>query len=437
VDNGVGNLIFFRHNYVFDTRRSWAKAIFGPGQNFSPRRPKLTFAMPITTFPEERETKRLALLDAVESLRGVIDAGVEETERIGTLPQTTVDAIHEAGLFAYKSARVLGGAEADAMTQLDVVEAASRIDAAAGWCIMIGSGTLSGIAAFLSEDAVKEIFIDGKFPRAAGAAAASGRAIPVEGGYRVTGRWAFSSGIRHSHYLGMGAMTADGKSEPKQIRVVVPTSEATIHDNWDVVGLRGTGSNDFSLDDVFVPDRFTWSGAESKPLRGGPNFYLGRPGMQVTGHYGVVLGIARRALDEITELAKTKKRGYRGSEALIADRGSFQRFLGESDSRLRAAKALCVEVLEEAWALVTRDIMPPPELQVRMRSACTYATEEASDVVSQAFRFGGGSAMYTSHPLQKCLRDVHGAAQHNMVSDRAYENHGQFMLGFPDADPMG
>ena len=307
---------------------------FAPGQIYNLRRPKLTLMMPTATYPEEREAKRLALLAAVENLRGVFEAGVEETERISTLPQATVDAIHEAGLFAYKSARVLGGAEADAMTQLEVVEAASRIDPAAGWSIMIGSGTLSGMAAFLPEKAIKEVFIDGKFPRAAGAAAASGKAVPVEGGYRITGRWAFSSGIRHSHYLAMGAMTDDGKSEPRQIRVVIRTSQATIHDNWDVVGLRGTGSNDFSLDDVFVPNHFTWGGHESKPLRGGPNFYLGRPGMQVTGHCGVVLGIARRALDEIMKLAKTKKRGYRGSEALIADRGSFQRFLGESDARL-------------------------------------------------------------------------------------------------------
>ncbi len=391
----------------------------------------------VATFPEEREAKRQALLDAVESLRGVILAGSDEAEETGTLPQTTVDAIHEAGLFAYKSARVLGGAEADAMIQLEVVEAASRIDPAVGWSIMIGSGTLSGMVAFLCEEAISELFVDGKFPRTAGAAAASGEAVIVEGGYRVTGRWAFASGIRHSHYLAMGAMAVGGPDGPKLVRVVVPTSQAKIHDNWDVMGLRGTGSCDFSLDDVFVPERFTWAGVEARPLRGGANFYLGRPGMQTTGHCGVVLGIGRRALDEITDLAKTKKRGYRGTEALIADRGSFQRFLGESDLRLRAAKALCLETLEEAWELVTQEITPPPELQVRLRASGTYATEEASDIVSQAFRFGGGSALYNSHILQKCLRDVHGAAQHNMVSDRAYENHGQFMLGFPDANPMG
>ena len=108
----------------------------------------------VATFPEEREAKRQALLDAVERLRGVISAGADEAEETGTLPQATVDAIHESGLFAYKSARVLGGAEADAMIQLEVVEAASRIDPAVGWSIMIGSGTLSGMVAFLGEEAI-------------------------------------------------------------------------------------------------------------------------------------------------------------------------------------------------------------------------------------------------------------------------------------------
>ena len=145
----------------------------------------MVIALSVATFPEEREAKRRALLDTVESLRDVISSGEGEAETLGTLPKATVDAIHEAGLFAYKSARVLGGAEADAMTQLEVVEAASRIDAAAGWCIMIGSGAVSGMTAFLCDEAVEEIFVDGMFPRAAGAAAPSGEAVIVEGGYRA------------------------------------------------------------------------------------------------------------------------------------------------------------------------------------------------------------------------------------------------------------
>lgn len=391
----------------------------------------------IGTFPEQREAKRQALLDAVESLRGVFLAGADEGEAAGTLPQSTVDAIYDSGLFSFKTPKVLGGAEADAMIQMDVIEAASRIESAAGWCLMIGAGSLSGMAAFLPNEAIDEIFVGGVAPKAAGVAAPTGKATLVEGGYRVSGRWAFASGIRHSQWVGFGAIVADGNSTLQQVRMVVPTSQVQIHDNWDVLGLRGTGSCEFSLSDVFVPQRFTWGGTEAKPLRGGPNFLLGRPGMQTTGHCGFALGVGRRALDAVTELAKQKKRGYRGNEVLVADRGSFQRFLGESDLRLRAAKALCMETIEEAWESVCQGITPPPPLQIRLRASGTYSTTEASDIVSQAFRFGGGTAMYNSHILQKCLRDINASAQHQMVSDRAYENHGQFILGFPGANPMG
>ena len=392
----------------------------------------------IATFPEQREAKRQALLDSVESLRDVFIAGADEAEANGTLPQSTVDAIYESGLFSFKTAQVLGGAEADAMIQLEVIEAASRIEPSAGWCLMIGAGTLSGMAAFLSDEAIEEIFVGGKAPKAAGVASPTGEAIAVEGGYRVSGRWAFASGIRHSEWLAFGVMLKGGNGDaPRLIRVVVPTSQAQIHDNWHVVGLRGTGSSEFSINDVFVPQRFTWGGNDAKPYRGGPNFLLGRPGMQTTGHCGFALGVGRRALDEVTVLAQNKKRGYRGTELLVADRGSFQRFLGESDLRLRAAKALGMETIEEAWESVCQGITPPPQLQIRLRASGSYATAEAGDIVSQAFRFGGGTAMYSDHVLQKCLRDINASAQHQMVSDRAYENHGQFMLGFPGANPMG
>lgn len=392
----------------------------------------------IATFPEQCEAKRRALLEAVESLRGVFLAGSDEAEAGGTLPQATVNAIYESGLFSFKTPQVLGGAEADAMIQLDVIEAASRIESSAGWCLMIGAGSLANLGAFLCNEAIDELFVGGRAPKTAGVFAPSGEATTVEGGYRVSGRWSFASGIRHSQWVSSGAMLVDGNSDsPQQIRILVPTSQVQIHDNWDVVGLRGTGSYEFSLSDVFVPQRFTWAGGEVRPRRGGPNFLLGRPGMQTTGHCGFALGVGRRALDAVTELAQSKKRGYRGSTELVADRGSFQRFLGEADLRLRAARNLVLETIEEAWESVCQGITPLPPLQARLRASATYSTEVAADVVSQAFRFGGGTAMYSSHILQKCLRDINAAAQHQMVSDRAYENHGQFTLGFPGANPMG
>ena len=390
------------------------------------------------SFPAQPQEKRQSLLETVEGLRNVFEIEADEAELSGTLPASTVNAIYESGLFSFKTPRILGGAEADAMTQLDVIEAASRIDPAAGWCLMIGAGTLSNIGAFASDEAIGEIFLDGKTPKAAGVAAPSGEAIVVEGGYRVSGRWSFASGIRHSEWVAGGAVVKNQKEDAsQQIRLVVPTVEVQIHDNWQVIGLKGTGSCDYSITDVFVPDRFTWPGAEPEPRRGGANFRLGRPGMQTTGHCGFALGVGRRALDAVTELAQTKRRGYRGTMSLIADRGSFQRFLGESELRLRAARALVLETIEEAWDFASQGVTPPLPLQARMRASATYSTEEAADITSQAFRFGGGTAMYNSNVLQKCLRDINAAAQHNMVSDRTYENVGQFTLGFASANPMG
>ena len=392
----------------------------------------------IATFSEQREAKRQALLDAVESLRDVFLAGADEAEANGTLPQATVDAIYDTGLFSFKTPQVLGGAEADPMIQLDVIEAASRIEPSAGWCVMIGAGSLANLSAFLGDEAIEKIFVGGKVPMAAGVAAFSGEAIPADGGYRVTGRWAFASGIRHSQWVSGGARVVGGGPEsPQQIRIAVPTSQVEIHDNWHVVGLRGTGSCEFSLSGAFVPAKFTWIGTEARPQRGGAAYLLGRPATQTTGHCGFALGVGRRALDAVTELAQTKTRGYLGSMSLVADRGSFQRFLGESDLRLRAARALALEAIEEAWELACQGITPAGPLQARMRASAAFCTEVAADVASQAFRFGGGSAMYSSHALQKCLRDINAGAQHQMVSDRAYENHAQFILGFPGANPMG
>ena len=152
----------------------------------------------IRTFPEQREAKRAALLEAVESLSGVFLAGADEAEARGTLPQATVDAIYETGLFSFKVPQVMGGAEADPMIQLDVIEAASRIESSAGWCLMIGAGSLANLAAFCPDEAIDDLFVGGRTPKTAGVFAPSGEATPVDGGYRVSGRWAFGSGIKRS-----------------------------------------------------------------------------------------------------------------------------------------------------------------------------------------------------------------------------------------------
>ena len=387
-------------------------------------------------FPTEREANRRVLMDAVESVRSTLEAGAQEGEETATLPRASAEALYESGLFRLKLPRVLGGAEADLVTQLDILEAVSEIDASAGWCLMIGAASLGGVGAFLPDDAIEEIFAGGEPPKTAGVFAPFGTAVPVDGGYLLSGRWSFASGVRHSQWISAGArVVTDEPGYPPQVRTTIRTSDATIHDNWQVMGLRGTGSCDFSVKDLFVPTSFAYDVSLTEPLRGGAMYRLGRPGFVTNEHSAFALGVARRALSEALEVGGAKTRGYTSVNPL-ARRPAFQRMLSESDLRLRAVRALNVEVLEEAWESVCAGAPPPPPLQARMRSCATYTTDVAVDIVTQAFRFAGGAALFDSSVLQRCLRDINAGAQHQMVSDAAYENDGQFMLGLPDAKTM-
>jgi alkylation response protein AidB-like acyl-CoA dehydrogenase len=188
------------------------------------------------------------------------------------------------------------------------------------------------------------------------------------------------------------------------------------------------------VEDLFVPQAFTWDVETARPRRGGPLYRLGFPGFVANEHAAFALGVARRALEAILALARSKARGVKPS--LLCGRATFQRYVGESEVRLRAARALTVAVFDEAWATVCDGRPLPLRLQAETRSAAVHATEVALDVVTRAFRFGGGAALYHASVLQRCLRDLNAGAQHLIVSDTAYENHGQVALGIPGADPM-
>ena len=390
----------------------------------------------LNPFPAEKEAKRRALMDAVESVRDTLEAGAEEGEETGTLPQTSVDALYDSGLLRLKMPCALGGAEADLVTQLDVLEAVCEIEPSAGWCLMIGAASMGGVGAFLPDDAIEEIFADGNPPKTAGVFAPFGKAVPVDGGYLLSGRWSFASGIRHSNWISAGARVITEKpGHPAQVRATVRTADVKIHDNWHVMGLRGTRSCDFSVENLFVPTSFAYDVSLTEPLRGGPIYRLGRPGFVTNEHSAFALGVARRALNTALEVGQSKTRGYNSVNPL-ACRPAFQRMLSEADLRLRATRLLNVEVLEEASRAVNEGHPPSPLLQTEMRSLCSYTTDVAVDIVTQAFRFAGGAALFDDSILQRCLRDINAGAQHQMVSDAAYENHGQFMLNLPDTRVM-
>jgi indole-3-acetate monooxygenase len=390
-----------------------------------------------SAFPRERAAKRAALLAAVESIRGVVAAGAEEAERLRTLPPATVSALCDSGLLALKVPEVLGGAEADPVTQLEVLEALTHIDASAGWCLMVATTAVGLPAGFLPDGAIGKILAGGRVPPAAVAIMPMGTAIPVDGGYRLTGRWPFASGVRHAEWLTAGCwVRRDGQEPGERHVVVIPAAAGEIHDNWKVAGLEGTGSNDFSVTDLFVSADFAWNLVTARPRRGGALFRLGMPAFVAYEHVAFALGVARRALDAALELARSKRRGI-NAPASVAERATFQALLGAGEIRLRAVRAGAIELFEAAWATACAGQTPDRRRQAELRSVAVHATETAAEIVTGLFRASGGGALYRDGLLQRCLRDINAGAQHFMVSDSAYERLGQILLGFPDVDPMG
>ncbi len=209
----------------------------------------------------DNQEARQKLLAAVDGIADILTAQAATDEESGTLSATTVTALQDAGMFRLKLPASLGGAEADPATQIHVLEALSYANPAAGWCAMVGSTAVGLPGAFLPDATIAEIFPAGRIPRGAIVAMPIGKTEPVDGGYRLTGRWPFASGVRHSEWIAAGAMvTRDGT--PERRMMIFPTASATLHDNWQVAGLKGTGSCDFFLtDDLFVLEAFTWDPA--------------------------------------------------------------------------------------------------------------------------------------------------------------------------------
>lgn len=387
--------------------------------------------------PEDRAAKRGRLLAAVADAADTLAAAAAGEEEAGRLSDASVDALYGAGVLAMKAPACLGGGEADPVTQFEVLEAVSAVNASAGWCSMVGATSLGMPGAFLPDEGVANMFGGSRLPRGAIVIMPAGVATRVDGGYRVSGRWSFASGIHHAEWITATARIVGEDGSVEIVMLVFPAIEATLHDNWQVAGLKGTGSCDFTVEDLFVPAEMSWTVADTPPRRGGPLYTLGIPAFVANEHAAFALGVARAALDTLVETAAAKSRGYGAAASKLARRATVQRAIGHAEMALGAARAHALALNEEAWACACAGEDVPGRLSAALRASATYCTEVATEVVTTAFRYTGAGAVYAQHRLQRCLRDVNVAAQHLLVSDRSYENLGQFALGLEDADPMG
>jgi alkylation response protein AidB-like acyl-CoA dehydrogenase len=369
--------------------------------------------------------------DAAEILR----AGADESERLRTLAPASVAALHDSGLIRLKLPAVLGGAEADPALQLEIIEAVSYHYSAAGWCLFIGATTAAIPGAFLPDTAIEKMFRDGRTPACAGGGGFKPVVgITVPGGYRLTGRWSWGSGIRHAQWILVPTLVAADGGEMEARMMVFPAADATIHDNWHVMGLQGTGSCDYSVENLFVPAEFTYN-RDSPPKRGGVLYHYSLPGFIAVENAGFSLGVARRALDELVTIAQTKGRGVGVKSPLMA-RGVFQKAVAQADLNLKATRALQMSLLEKTWRYLNEGREITPAFHAELRAAGAHTSEVAVEVAAMAVRYAAGSAVYSGNILQRCLRDLQMADTHFLVSDTSYESHGQFMLGIRDANPF-
>lgn len=378
------------------------------------------------------------LIAGIRASRGKFESAGDRAEELRTLPHDAVAILRSLGLFWLKTPAELGGTPLPPVEFCDVIEELAYIDTSTAWAAMIGAGCNGLAGGWLPADGAQRLFgtgPDGTRPVVAGQLSPRGTGHPVRGGYLVSGRWGFSSGIVHADWL-IGAFKPDSDGSDsddapvtgfgnRMVVFLVPKAQAEVIDNWHVAGLQGTGSLDFSVDGIFVPSEMTYDLGTS-PVRGGDLFRLGMPAFVSNEVPPLAIGLARRAIDDMTEIATHTARFPGGPT--VSERAVFHKELGRAETRVRAARAVHREAMALAWESAVAGDVPGEELQLAVTTASVFAVETCTEVVSDLFRYGGGRVLALSNPMQRHLRNVLAARQHLALSEENYEAAGRYLL---------
>ncbi|RPI52956.1 MAG: hydroxylase [Acidobacteria bacterium] len=377
---------------------------------------------------------RVATTSIVGNIRHLVPtirARRNDIEQARRLPADVAAALRQTGIFSLGVPRAIGGEEASPIELMQAIETVAAADGSAGWCAMIGlSGNLS--AGYMNERGAKETWSDPAAPTA-GIAAPAGTAVRVDGGVRVGGRWSFASGITHCDWVWAGCMVMDnGKPHmtpmgPEIVHVSMPVKEVQIHDTWHVSGLCGTGSNDFSATDIFIPNHRIFALLDPSGHRSEPLYRMPPLSLFVFQVGSVSLGIARAALDDLTQMAQSKMPTMYTTP--LADRPVAQIQLARAEAALGGARAFLYSTAEEMWNTVTAG-KPVSSRQLALaRVAASHAVETGASVTRTANTLAGGSAIYTKSPMQRYARDAEAVTHHFTAAPHVWEEAGRVLLG--------
>jgi indole-3-acetate monooxygenase len=360
-----------------------------------------------------------------KDVAAIADRFADEGDHAGRLSQPVVEALHREGLLGMWVPRsVPRGSELDVLSSLEVIENVSYGDPSTGWVLMAASLAIGTGAAYLEAGAVDELFGGGALPVIAGQGTRPGTAVPVTGGFRLSGSWSFASGIKHAthiHTLGI----IQGTNEPRIF--VLPVGQATLVDNWDVLGLRATGSIDYRIEDVFVPESYTHFAITEVAKRGGDLYRIGIIGFAVICHSAWACGIGRRLLDELA----AKVRSGVGRSGTQASSDAFHEQYAKAEAAYRAARAL----VYESWASVKESLDRGSQLETRqhtmIRLAMGNITWSCKDVADFAYKSAGTVALRAG-TLQRLYRDMQTGTQHITSAPPMFRAAGRELAGLAD-----
>jgi alkylation response protein AidB-like acyl-CoA dehydrogenase len=352
-----------------------------------------------------------SLLSRIRAAAAIIAPLAERIEAERRLVPEAVRALTDAGAFKMLVPREYGGEEVGIVPMLEAIEIVAAADGSAGWCAMIGAS--SGLMSVYVDDSVAREVYGPADAVTCGVFAPMGRAVPEEGGYRVSGRWPFASGCEHSAWR-MGGCMVEGGPEPVVRAMLLRAEDTRIVDTWNTSGMRGTGSHDLEVQSAFVPAARSFSLLTDRPRHAGVLYAVPFFGTLAASVAAVAVGIARAAVDALITLARTKPTP--GARRSIAHRELVQLDVARAEAKVSAARALLHESAHAAEREAEARGSASLDTRARLRLAAYHATVESAAAVDLAYGAGGASSIYARSPLQRHFRDVHVATQHVMVS---------------------
>jgi alkylation response protein AidB-like acyl-CoA dehydrogenase len=388
---------------------------------------------------EQAREQAAASIDTAAPLRAArqivphVGGAADEIERIGKLPPSLVAALHEARLFRLLLPAAVDGEEVEPRSFLEVVEEIAKADGSTAWCLAQTS-VCTMFSVLLAADVAQEIFVDRAAVLAMGYGA-DACAVAVEGGYRVTGKWSFASGGHHATWLASpcieheadGTPRLDGYGKPMPRTVLFPASVAPLQPVWNVLGLKGTGSDAYSVSNLFVPTRYSFNPTDLPLAASHRPLYLFPPNsLWGSGFAAIALGIARGVLDALIDLATQKT--PRGATRPMANEVAVQSLIARSEAKLQSARMFLFNAIETSWRCALAGEVNLAR-RIAIRLAASHAIAEAKGVVDGCYDAAGATAVFAAQPFERRFRDIHAVTQHLHGRGSHFELVGQFMLG--------